>query len=69
MPNVCKAIDQKKRMIKTLGRISPLTSPLLTHLVKNNNLLFTRPIKKTRITKKIFGAIVDKDKVKTKTFL
>lgn len=58
-----------KKKIKTLGKISLLISSLLIHLVRNNNLLLTRPIKKTKITKKIFDTILDKIKVKAITFL
>lgn len=42
---------------------------LLMHLMKNNNLLFIRLIKSTRATREIFNAMVDKNKIETKTLL
>lgn len=67
MPTVFKDIDQQNKKIKTLKKISLLISYLLTHLIKHNNLLSIRLTKKTRTTKKVFGTMVDKNKVKTKT--
>lgn len=69
--NVFKVTNQQKKKIKILGRISLLTSLLLINLVKNNYFLLikARPIKKTRTIKKVFGTIVNKDRVEIKTFL
>ena len=39
------------------------------HLVEYNNFLSIKPTKKTKTTKKILGIIVNKSKIKTKTFL
>ena len=41
---------------------------LLMYLIENNNLPFTRPIKKIWTIKKIFGAIIEKNIVEIKTF-
>lgn len=69
--SVFKIIDQQKRRIKTLERISLMISLLLTYLIKNNNFSPTRAsqTKKTRTTKKVFGAVVDKDRIEAKIFL
>lgn len=69
MSNIFKALNQQKRKIRTLKKISLLTPFLLTNLVKNNNFLFTKPIKKTQTTKKVFGTIIDKDKGEVRTLL
>lgn len=69
MPSIFKIINQQKKRIKTLGRIKLLISLFLTYLVGNNNFLSIRPIKRTKTTKKVFGTMVDKDRVETKIFL
>ena len=67
MPSVSEATGQQRRKIRTLGRISPLTPPLLTYLVGSNNLPPTKPIKRIRTTKEVLGAMVDEDRVEVKT--
>ena len=67
MPSISKNINQQKRRIKTTKKINLLKTFLLTHLVESTNLLFTRLIKKTKTTKKVFDAIIDKNRVKAKT--
>lgn len=69
MLGISKATNQQKKKIRTLRKISLLTPLLLIYLVENNNLPFTRLIKKIKTTKKVFGAMVDKNKVKAKIFL
>lgn len=49
-----------------MGKITPLTTFLLIYLMKSNNFLLTKSIKKTKIPKKIFGTLVDEDRVKAK---
>lgn len=39
------------------------------HLVENNNLLPTKLKKKNKITKEVFGAIIDKDRDEAKIHL
>lgn len=69
MPCIFKAIDLQKRRIKIPERISLPIPLLVKHIVRSNNLLFTRSIKKTRIIKEVFDAMVDKDKFEAKTSL
>lgn len=67
--NAFKTKSQHKKKIKIWKRTSLFTTPLLTYLVGNKNLLSTRPIKTTKTIKKVFNAIVNKNKVKVKTSL
>lgn len=69
IPSAFKAISKQKKRIRTLEKMSLLIRYLLIDLMESNNPLSTRLIKKTKITKKVFGAIVDKDKVVAKTSL
>ena len=65
MPSVSEGTDQRKRKIKTLGRITPLISSLLTYPVGSRH---PPPIwKKTRTTKEVFGTLVNEDKDEAKT--
>lgn len=67
-PSVSKGKDQQKKK-QTLRKTSPLAYFLLTYPVGNNNLLSTRhpqpTQKKTKTTKKIFGADKSGDEDKT----
>lgn len=67
MLSIFKDINLQKRRIRTLKRINLLTFPLLTYLVGTNldYLSHTRAklVKKTRITKEVFGAIEGKDRI------
>lgn len=47
-----------------MGKISPLKSLLLTHLVRNNNVPLIRSTKKDKNTKEVFSAMVGKNKIK-----
>lgn len=61
MLNTFRVISQLSKRIKTLENISLLIFFLLINLMGSNNLLSTRPIKKTRAQvsiKKVFGTIV-----------
>lgn len=64
--SVFKITNQQKKKIKILKKINLLILFLLTYLVKNNNLLSIRLIKKTKTTREIFDAMVNEDKVEAK---
>lgn len=68
MPNVSKITNQHKKKIKSSRKICLLTTFLLIYLVENNNFLLIKSTKKIKTTKEVLVAILDKDKVKTKTF-
>ena len=65
-PNISKDKDQQRRM-QTLKKISPPTPPVLTCLVGNSHLLFSRFLLPTqKMTKTTTEALsVEKDKAKT----
>lgn len=71
MPNISEVINQQKKKIKILRKISPLTPFLLTYLIGSNNFstIRARLTKKTRTTKKVLNTMVDKNITKTKIFL
>lgn len=69
MPYIFMIISQLKKKIRTLGKISLLTFSLLIHLVKSNNILSIKLIKKTKITKEVFGIMIDKIKIIAKIYL
>lgn len=69
MPSIFKVINLQKKKIETSKRTSLLTFPHLTHLVRSNNFLSTKLTKKIRITKEVFAAMVDKNKIEPKTSL
>lgn len=66
MLSVFKMTNQQKKRIKTFKETSLLIAPLLTYLVKNNNLLSIIPTKKTRITNGILVPYQIRTKSKTR---
>ena len=61
MPSISKDINQQKRRIRTLEKISPLIFLLLIYLIGSNLSIKARPIKKTITTEEILDIIRDKD--------
>lgn len=55
MLSVFEGINQQKKRIRTLRRISLLIFPLLICLVENNPSTRAKPIRKLRPTKKVFN--------------
>lgn len=68
MSSISKNTKQQERR-RILEKISPPTLPLLTHLMGNSYLLFTRFFpptkKKTKITTEVFSIDEDGDEAKT----
>ena len=65
MPSVFEGTDQQKRKIKTLEKISTLTSSLLIYPVASRHFSPTR--KKNRTTKEVLIIVVDEDGDEVKT--
>ena len=67
MSSISKGIDQWKRKIRTLEKISLSTFSLLMYIVGSKYLLFNRT--KTGTNKEVFATMVDGDRDKIKTLL
>lgn len=64
-----QSYKQVKKKDKNFGENKPANILLTDIFSKKQQSSTNRPIKKIRTTKKIFGAMIDKARVKAKSFL